>query len=245
MSKMSEEVVYSEVVFVKKNEVDNNNQDQCQLASQKTKPCGCDSVRLFLMALCALLTVGLIAFSFQYVDTEKKHNVLQQLQSALNENLTAVLHWQQNLSKALNDGACPEDWEYHAGKCYLFSTNILTWTASRDSCITAGGHLVIINSKNEQEFLMRIVKMKKEDFWIGLTDEKKEGQWLWVDNTELSKSYWMKNEPDDWKGPNGKNYNGEDCVIIRPEYSQYLSWSDAFCTNSFYRICETRSSRQT
>uniref|UniRef100_A0A8C2ET57 C-type lectin domain-containing protein n=1 Tax=Cyprinus carpio TaxID=7962 RepID=A0A8C2ET57_CYPCA len=45
--------------------------------------------------------------------------------------------------------ACPKDWEYHAGKCYLFSTNELNWTDSRDSCID-GGHLLIINSRNEQ-----------------------------------------------------------------------------------------------
>ncbi|XP_051729209.1 immune-related, lectin-like receptor 4 isoform X1 [Ctenopharyngodon idella] len=224
-------------------------------ASQKTKPCGCDCVRLFLMALCALLTVGLIAFSFQYVYTEKKLKDLQQLHSALNENFTAFsavlqdMHrWQQNQSKALNGSACPKDWEYHAGKCYLFSTNTLNWAESRDSCITDGGHLVIINSKNEQEFLMRIIQMEKTEFWIGLTDGRTEGQWLWVDNTQLEKSeqrYWYGNEPDDWKGYEGKDEKGEDCVIIKPEFPHLHSWFDAFCRKLSRRICETRSSRQT
>ncbi|XP_077052230.1 immune-related, lectin-like receptor 4 isoform X2 [Siphateles boraxobius] len=250
--KMSVDVVYSDVVFVKRNEVGTNDPDKSQLASQKTKPCG-DFVRLLLTALCVLFTGGLIALSFQYVYTEKKLKDLQQLHSALNENFTAfsavlqdMHHWKHNLSKALDDSACPKDWEYHAGKCYYFSTNTLDWNKSRDTCISDGGHLVIINSKDEQEFLMSIIKTKyKKQFWIGLTDEKKEGQWLWVDNTQLSQNirYWSWNEPDDWKGNHREYKLGEDCVTIIP--ADLKSWSDAFCSKSLSRICETRSSRQT
>ncbi|XP_056105421.1 immune-related, lectin-like receptor 4 [Rhinichthys klamathensis goyatoka] len=248
LSKMSLDVVYSDVVFVKRNEVGSNDPDQSQLALQKTKPCG-DFVRLLLTALCVLLTSGLVALSFQYVYTEKKLRDLQQLHSALNETFTGkysyytenMHRWQQKLSKALDDSACPKDWEYHAGKCYYFSSNSLDWTKSRDTCISDGGHLVIINLKDEQEFLMSIITMKhKEQFWIGLTDKKKEGQWLWVDNSELSLRYWFENEPDNWR----VEYNtGEDCVIIRQ--AGLNSWSDAACSKSFRRICETRSSRQT
>ncbi|XDV34821.1 hypothetical protein PO909_004933 [Leuciscus waleckii] len=245
---MSVDVIYSDVVFVKRNEVGSNDPDQSQLASQKTKPCG-DLVRLLLTALCVLLTGGLIALSFQYVYKEKKLKDLQQLHSALNENFTALSevlqdmhHWQQNLSKATGDSACPKDWEYHAGKCYYFSTNTLDWNKSQDTCISDGGHLVIINSREEQEFLMSFITTKyKGRFWIGLTDEKKEDQWLWVDNTELSQSirYWYGNEPDDWKV---EYKTGEDCVIIIQ--ADLKSWSDAACSKSYRRICETRSSRQ-
>ncbi|XP_067282663.1 immune-related, lectin-like receptor 4 [Pseudorasbora parva] len=258
---MSEDVVYSEVVFVRRNKVDSNDPDQCQLgdssqASQKTKPC-VDCVRQLLTALCiltaltVLLTGGLIAVSYQYVDTEKRFKDLEQLHSALKENFTelsAVLqdmdHRQQNLSMALNNSACPKDWEYYAGKCYYFSSNKMNWEQSRDSCISDGGHLVIINSGDEQEFLMRNLKTKyKARFWIGLTDEKNENQWLWVDNTKLSIKYWIKSEPDNWKGPKGNDYKGEDCVIITPELNTQ-SWSDGFCSTLYRRICETRSSRQ-
>ncbi|XP_073677541.1 immune-related, lectin-like receptor 4 [Garra rufa] len=257
---MSEDVVYSEVVFVKKNKADKDDPDERHLgdssqAQQKTKPC-CDSVRMVLMFLCFLLTGALIALSLQYACTENKLEDLQQLHNALKEKLTAFsaslkdMHYlAQNLSKALNDSACLKDWEYHVGKCYLFSTNQLNWADSRDACISDGGHLVIINSRDEQEFLMGIVGSKyNKMFWIGLTDEKEEGQWLWVDNTKLNEniSYWTPNEPDNWEGPEGKYSSGEDCTRIYKNNIQNLNiWFDAVCNKTLGRICETRSSKQT
>ncbi|XP_050993322.1 immune-related, lectin-like receptor 4 [Labeo rohita] len=252
---MSENVVYSEVVFVKKNKGDKDDRDECHLgnssqAPQKTKHC-CDSVRLVLMFFCIVLTGALIILTSQYVCTKNKLKDLQQLHSALKENLTVALQdmhrWAQNLSKALNESVCPKDWEYHAGKCYFFSTNKLSWADSRDACISDGSHLVIIKSRDEQEFLMGILGTKhNEFFWIGLTDEKEEGQWLWVDNTKLNEKirYWNPNEPDDWKGYKGEYSSGEDCAHLFKNNMQDLNiWFDAVCKNTNRRICETRSSK--
>uniref|UniRef100_A0A673H3R8 Immune-related, lectin-like receptor 4 n=1 Tax=Sinocyclocheilus rhinocerous TaxID=307959 RepID=A0A673H3R8_9TELE len=132
--------------------------------------------------------------------------------------------------------ACPKNWD-------------------RDACISDDGHLVIINSRDEQvsyalsckEFLIGIIKTE-ESFWIGLTDEKIEDQWLWVDNRNLckDKSYWTRKEPDNWKGYGGEYPSGEDCAHIHKNSIQDLkSWFDAVCNKALRRICETRSSRQT
>uniref|UniRef100_A0A673H2Z5 Immune-related, lectin-like receptor 4 n=1 Tax=Sinocyclocheilus rhinocerous TaxID=307959 RepID=A0A673H2Z5_9TELE len=124
--------------------------------------------------------------------------------------------------------ACPKNWEYHAGK---------------HACISDDGHLVIINSRDEQEFLIGIIKTE-ESFWIGLTDEKIEDQWLWVDNRNLCKD--KRKEPDNWKGYGGEYPSGEDCAHIHKNSIQDLkSWFDAVCNKALRRICETRSSRQT
>ncbi|XP_051527075.1 C-type lectin domain family 4 member E-like isoform X6 [Myxocyprinus asiaticus] len=254
---MSDDVVYSDVIFVKRNGDKRNDTDQCHLgdsskAMQKTKPCF-DCVRLILMAFCILLMGGLIALSFQYVYTERKLKNLQQLHNVLSGNLTGALkdlhHCQQNLSKALNS-ACPKDWEYHAGKCYLFSTNTLNWTQSRDECVSGGGHLAIINSRDEQKFLMSMLNTTNQgSFWIGLTDEEEEDKWLWVDNTKLSEDerFWIKSEPDNWKGYQEEFPNGEDCAHIIQDnfmHQNLNSWYDAVCSKSFKRICETRSPKQ-
>ncbi|NP_001035129.1 immune-related, lectin-like receptor 4 [Danio rerio] len=259
---MSEDVVYSEVVFVKKKQADKDDEDdpdQCDL--QKRRSC-CDGVRLVLTALCVIFTTGLIALSFLcYMQATSNHNFqkklqdLQEVHDALQENFTAfsavlehIYNREQNLSRALNNSAqCPEDWQYHAGKCYYFSsnTNTLDWFKSRDACISDGGHLVIINNRDEQEFLMSKTNKYKGSFWIGLTDKSTEGQWLWVDNTKLSTDirYWNGQEPDNWKGYRNEYTEGEDCARIEQNNWNINSWFDAFCTIAFRRICETRSSR--
>uniref|UniRef100_A0A671RJY6 Immune-related, lectin-like receptor 4 n=1 Tax=Sinocyclocheilus anshuiensis TaxID=1608454 RepID=A0A671RJY6_9TELE len=112
-----------------------------------------------------------------------------------------------------------------------------------NACISDGGHLVIINSRDEQ-FLIKT----EESFWIGLTDEKIEDQWLWVDNTNLCKDKGISSftEPDNWKGFGGEYPSGEDCAHIHKNSIQDLkSWFDAVCNKALRRICETRSSRQT
>ncbi|KAI4904993.1 hypothetical protein NFI96_017073, partial [Prochilodus magdalenae] len=83
--------------------------------------------------------------------------------------------------------ACPDDWVFYGRKCYFFSKDTLNWTQSRDNCISMGGHLTIINNKEEQEFLRIQLTSNKETtaFWIGLTDLQTENQWLWVDNSPL------------------------------------------------------------
>ncbi|XP_047195191.1 CD209 antigen-like protein C [Hippoglossus stenolepis] len=118
----------------------------------------------------------------------------------------------------VRDEACPrceDGWEPHGGKCYFFSLFTLTWNQSRTQCRSMRGDLVVINNREEQEFLECRLRGKMETaedkFWIGLTDSKNEGEWLWVDDTRLDPSFtfWYHYEPDNWTE---ENPDGEDCV---------------------------------
>ncbi|XP_036000723.1 CD209 antigen-like protein E [Fundulus heteroclitus] len=89
---------------------------------------------------------------------------------------------------------CEAGWELYGGKCYNFSTKKFSWTESRDSCKDLGGDLVNIDSREEQMFLFeRLSNIMEDDlkdkFWIGLTDSKEEGRWLWVDGSPLNERY--------------------------------------------------------
>uniref|UniRef100_A0A3Q1H606 C-type lectin domain-containing protein n=1 Tax=Anabas testudineus TaxID=64144 RepID=A0A3Q1H606_ANATE len=110
---------------------------------------------------------------------------------------------------------CEEGWELHGGKCYYFSTRDSSWYQSRDDCRRGGGDLVKIDSREEQSFLEVRVrqKMNKDDdsFWIGLTDSKEEGKWLWVDDSPLNTRF----DSDDLK-----------------------CWNDVPCIISLKSICE-------
>uniref|UniRef100_A0A4W5L3M4 C-type lectin domain-containing protein n=1 Tax=Hucho hucho TaxID=62062 RepID=A0A4W5L3M4_9TELE len=131
-------------------------------------------------------------------------SALQNLKDLIENNLTAVLKHNQELTEQRTSCTitedehpiCAHDWMSHGKKCYYFSNESLTWVESGAKCVSMGGQLVIIDSQNEQTFLDQkigaIMSDGEDKFWIGLTDQKEEGKWLWVDNTPLdsNKSFW-------------------------------------------------------
>ncbi|XP_042566500.1 C-type lectin domain family 4 member F-like [Clupea harengus] len=122
-------------------------------------------------------------------------------------------------------------WEYFDGACYHFSTDKKNWTESIDACVTMGGHLVIINSQQEMDFLK-----DKTEHWIGLTDAQEEGTWRWVDNTPLTDpKFWAQGQPNNHKG---YDPDGQHCAMIKRG-----EWHDRSCGYPYKIICETKSCR--
>ncbi|XP_051811496.1 hepatic lectin-like [Acanthochromis polyacanthus] len=138
---------------------------------------------------------------------------------------------------------CEAGWEHHGGKCYNFTTNKSSWEESRCFCQSQGGDLVKIDSRDEQTFLerrLRDVMEKAEDrFWIGLTDTKEEGRWLWVDGSLLDErlKFWSYKEPDNWKE---KDPDGQDCVRMGEKVGAHdlKCWFDHSCKVPHRSICE-------
>ncbi|XP_026203907.1 hepatic lectin-like [Anabas testudineus] len=170
------------------------------------------SERVALLVLSALLAAALIVIyrlSFENVHTKKSLQTLKDEHEALRKNLTV-----DTCPK------CEEGWELHGGKCYYSSTRESTWNQSRDYCRRKGGDLVKIDSREEQFFLELRVRKKMDNdedrFWIGLTDSKEEGKWLWVDDSPLNTSltFWIDTQPDNWPGDSPE---GEDCVRMGKE----------------------------
>uniref|UniRef100_A0A8C6SX67 C-type lectin domain-containing protein n=1 Tax=Neogobius melanostomus TaxID=47308 RepID=A0A8C6SX67_9GOBI len=132
---------------------------------------------------------------------------------------------------------CDAGWELNGTKCYNFSSNRLNWTESRDMCQSLGGHLVKIESREEQKFVFNQL-IKDDRFWIGLTDSETEGQWKWTDGSALDQSltFWNQ-EPDNYDVINPE---GEDCVVIvlEDKSSVFKSWGDVPCNDKYRFICE-------
>ncbi|KAM9528380.1 C-type lectin domain family 4 member F-like isoform 2-T3 [Salvelinus alpinus] len=116
---------------------------------------------------------------------------------------------------------------------YFVSTKRKTWSESREDCVKRGGDLVIINSREEQRFLLSFNK----GVWIGLTDRETEGFWKWVDGTPLNTSYWGSNQPS--IVGHHSNYQEKDCVELRDGQDQpERTWNDLECDNKLNWICE-------
>ncbi|KAJ8260446.1 hypothetical protein GJAV_G00182250, partial [Gymnothorax javanicus] len=123
---------------------------------------------------------------------------------------------------------CPQDWQLFHSKCYYFSTEYKSWTESRNDCIKRGADLVIIKSKEEQDFISS--NSIHNDRWIGLSDTVTAGTWLWVDGSRLQGGFWKRGEPNDQD-----KFRGTDCVVTAQGEK---GWIDTKCIWSHQFICE-------
>ncbi|KAK0133964.1 CD209 antigen [Merluccius polli] len=120
----------------------------------------------------------------------------------------------------------PDGWlHYNNNSLYFISTTEKNWTASRDYCLERDADLIVINSREEQEFVSR--QAGDQWFWIGLSDGDTEGTWKWVDGTIMTSSFWGRGEPNDYGG-------AEDCVSTREEFG----WDDDPCAALLRWTCE-------
>ncbi|XP_069032717.1 hepatic lectin-like isoform X2 [Embiotoca jacksoni] len=226
----SADTTYSEVKIFKTQS--STELPACSQQAASSRKSNVTAKRAALLVVSVLLAAAVIALIVTTTNSETKPgSTLQPTSTPLPEKNNRT------------SGPCDEGWEHHGGQCYYFSINKLTWQVSRQECIFEGGDLVKIDSRDEQEFLARRLRdqmMEPEDkFWIGLTDSKEEGRWLWVDGSPLDTSltFWYKREPDNW---NVENPEGEDCVRMGEKDGSHdlMCWFDKSCKIPHRRICE-------
>uniref|UniRef100_A0A8C1VYD7 C-type lectin domain-containing protein n=1 Tax=Cyprinus carpio TaxID=7962 RepID=A0A8C1VYD7_CYPCA len=143
-------------------------------------------------------------------------------------------------------------WTYYQYSFYYMSKEQKNWTESRKYCRERGADLIIINNREEQDFVHNT--SGNAVFYIGLTDIDVEGTWKWVDNisyqTESSTehltlicrfSFWAPNErPTEPNG--GKQENCAVTVAVPPrEWANLVGWMDVSCDKTYQWICEKRS----
>ncbi|KAJ0033148.1 hypothetical protein NQD34_000255, partial [Periophthalmus magnuspinnatus] len=117
-----------------------------------------------------------------------------------------------------------DNWVYFNTSLYYISTAKRNWENSRRFCMQRNADLIVINSKQEQEFVRTFHRF----MWIGLT--MTQGKWMWVDNTPLTTSYWGPGEPS-------MNLENEDCVESR-FFEVEHTWNDLKCEDINFWICE-------
>ncbi|KAM9857651.1 CD209 antigen-like protein A isoform 2-T2 [Aulostomus maculatus] len=118
-----------------------------------------------------------------------------------------------------------QGWVFFHRSLYYVSSIKKTWKESRQDCLERGADLVVIDSREEQDFTRKFMKLS----WIGLTAS--ETTWTWVDGTQLTENYWGPGEPNNYEG------KIEDCVEIR-FHSVENSWNDSPCEDHNFWICE-------
>ncbi|XP_039623894.1 natural killer cells antigen CD94-like [Polypterus senegalus] len=106
----------------------------------------------------------------QYVTLNKKHEELDNKFSKLQEYYCDGT----NTSRENTCPLCKVDWIPFGSKCYFISTKTLTWSESRDWCLTKGGQLMNIEDSKEWDILINradITRGKESGYWLGGYDD--------------------------------------------------------------------------
>ncbi len=123
----------------------------------------------------------------------------------------------------------PADAKPFNGKWYkVFTEKKIQWTAARDKCRSMSGQLVVIPDEPTWAFVKTLTPAH---VWLGATDEKVEGVWMWVDGTPMTFTAWYPGEP------NGLYDAKQDYAMLK-----FNSWNDIWNSNDEVVgfICEWR-----
>ncbi|XP_061598124.1 asialoglycoprotein receptor 2-like [Cololabis saira] len=130
-------------------------------------------------------------------------------------------------------GECHDGWRRFGSSFYKKFTESKTWSESRRECEKRGADLVIINSKEEQDFVGRL--NTNETSWIGLKAErsrsKQEFEWKWVDGSPLTTTFWAV----EWS-PNPHDLRQYPAVCCTNEGK----WKHSYYNNNKNWICEKK-----
>lgn len=106
---------------------------------------------------------------------------------------------------------------------YRVRTDALRFAAARDACVALGGHLMTIESAEEQAAVGKLLAL---DVWLGAT--RNANGFQWVTGQPLTEpTFWGKAQPDNASGK-------EDCLA----FSKSDTWSDVGCDSARPFVCE-------
>uniref|UniRef100_UPI003AAA7813 uncharacterized protein isoform X1 n=1 Tax=Centroberyx gerrardi TaxID=166262 RepID=UPI003AAA7813 len=185
----------------------------------------CRALALWLGLLCLLLLAGFIGLAIHHMMVIKEKNNLQ----SSYHNLTKERNdSQKKPCEETEEERCPHSWLTFGSSCYYISSKRRSWDQSRQACLQREADLVIINSREEQDFLSQFAVAA----WVGMTDRDEEGIWTWVDGTPVisDRLQWAPGQPDD-------TFGGEDCGDIRV-MPNFIGLNDYNCSAITSWICE-------
>nr|XP_048300236.1 C-type lectin domain family 4 member A-like [Myodes glareolus] len=183
------------------------------------------SLTIYFLLLTILFSIALITLFKKYSQLLEEKAIIKEL------NFTGLECTKQH--SPLKDevwSCCPKDWKPFSSHCYFIPTDSTSWSKSEEKCSSMGAHLMVIRSREEQDFITKILR-RDGAYFIGLSDPGHR-QWQWVDQTPYNESatFWHKGEPSS---------NREQCVILSHPYSKW-GWNDIVCSDKQKSVCQMK-----
>ncbi|XP_061597544.1 CD209 antigen-like protein A [Cololabis saira] len=150
-----------------------------------------------------------------------------QLQREYNQLNSTYNQLKNELGEVFSEG-----WRRFGSSFYKKFTESKTWYESRRECEERGADLVIINSKEEQDFVGQLDTNKNS--WIGLKWEwstwKQGHEWKWVDGSPLT-TFWAA-------GSSQHQYNQLEYAAVCCNNEK--EWTYSYSINKKNWICEKK-----
>uniref|UniRef100_A0A8C8Z0R1 C-type lectin domain family 4 member C n=1 Tax=Prolemur simus TaxID=1328070 RepID=A0A8C8Z0R1_PROSS len=184
------------------------------------------AVSISLLSACFIVHSVVTYNNSVYSKTIKKLSKLREYQQNYS-SLTCVT----GETEVEDWSCCPTLWSSFQSSCYFVSTVRQSWAQHWKNCSMMGAHLAVINTEDEEDF---IIQNLNEDsaYFMGLSDPEGQRHWQWVDQTPYNKSatFWHSDEPND---------PSERCVVVNFRHpSRKWGWNDVRCHEPEKSICE-------
>ncbi|XP_059894661.1 C-type lectin domain family 4 member C-like [Gadus macrocephalus] len=178
-----------------------------------------------VVVLLGLLSVVLLAGILGLV---VQHKIVMDMGRDVEQLVQRLKNVTEQRDSLLRKQDCQSGWDDFGHKCYLLSKVLGSWNKSRKNCVSHGADLVVVDSKEEMDF---ISSRYNGNNWLGATDEASERLWRWVDGTVLSvdNPSWSTGKPDGGKEKNCLRRIGEETNF---------KWTDESCEATNLGICE-------
>lgn len=196
-------------------------------------------ISIAFLSACFILSC-VVTYHFTYVKTDKRLSELHTYHPSLtcfNEgtkvtgsSLARVLVGAHAREKLW--GCCPSTWKSFGSSCYHISVEDNFWSKSEQNCVQMGAHLVVLNTKAEQDFIVQQLN-ESLSYFLGLSDPQGNGNWQWIDQTPYTENVrlWHQGEP---------NFSAEGCASIVFWSPGGWGWNDVFCDSKRNSICEMK-----
>jgi hypothetical protein len=105
----------------------------------------------------------------------------------------------------------------------------LEWHQAKAACEALGGHLATITSKEEQAFITKLADGRY--LFLGATDEKVEGTYVWVTGEPFTFTDWMEGQPNNYGDAENwlATYDGGQWVDVANEGSAFWMPTGYIC----------------
>ena len=114
-----------------------------------------------------------------------------------------------------------------------FEDRPMNWWRAKRYCQRLGAKMVEIDSAEENRAIVNEIRRRgfhrqRKQFWLGLTDRRREGQWVYESTLRRPRfENWDSWQPDD----GGWWFAGEDCAYIKTN----TKWNDWYCNQNRFR----------